>query len=150
MPTTSSSWKRRHIGIFALIALGNGCGSGDGLPRQPVAGTVTLDGQPLATGAIAFRPADPAGPGVPVGAQIDGGSFSIARAVGPTPATYHVAITSPQEGKATAKTTSAQPGDGDSPPAVDLIPPQYNTRTTLQAEVEANKSKNFRFELKSR
>ena len=150
MPTTSFSWMRHRFEIFALISLGMGCGSGDGLPRQPISGTVTLDGQPLATGSIAFRPADAAGPGVPVGAQIDGGSFSIARAVGPTPGTYHVAISSPQEGKATAKTTSAQPGDGDSPPAFDLIPPQYNAQTTLQAEVGAGKSNDFRFELKSR
>ena len=139
-----TNWMTRgvRLGLAALICgpvlvLGGGCGSGDGLPRQPVAGTVTLDGQPLAEGSIAFQPADPAGSGVAAGGTIRNGSYSISRADGPTPGAYRVAISSPQVGEATAKTKAAQPGDGDAPPARDLIPAAYNTATTLRADIVA-------------
>ena len=39
--------------VAAMGIVGSGCsGSGDNLPREAISGTMTLDGQPLATGNI--------------------------------------------------------------------------------------------------
>lgn len=43
--------------IVALFLFNAGCGNSDRLDRGYVSGTVTLDGQPLASAAILFRPA---------------------------------------------------------------------------------------------
>src|SRR4051794_10320669 len=42
----------------SLLGLG-GCGGTDGLPRQAVSGTVTVDGKPLKAGLITFMPSGP-------------------------------------------------------------------------------------------
>ena len=151
VPSNSSAsvWRIGRLAVPAVLALvGAGCG-GDGLPRQSISGTVTLDGRPLESGAIAFQPASPDGGGIAVGAIVRGGSFTLSRSEGPTPGNYRVAITSPREGKPTAKTQSAQPGDGDAPPAVEAIPANYNAATTLTAEVKAGGGNSFEFPLKS-
>ena len=144
------SSRGRRLALAAVAAwIAAGCG-GDGLPRQAVSGSVTLDGRPLESGAIAFQPTSPDGGGIAVGAVVQGGSFSVSRAEGPTPGNYRVSITSPREGKPTARTQAARPGDGDAPPAVETIPPRYNATTTLTAEVKADGGNTFEFPLKSR
>ena len=49
----------RSIANFLVLGstvLAVGCGGGDGLDRYPIAGTVTFQGQPVASGAIFFEP----------------------------------------------------------------------------------------------
>lgn len=143
----------RGWGLLVALGLASGlpgCGAGDGLPREAVSGAVTLDDQPLASGTITFQVANPDGAGVPAATMIDGGSYAIRRAEGPTPGSYRVMITSPRPGQPTAKTKAAQPGDGDEPPAIEAIPSQYNAKTTLTAEVRAGGGNTFDFHLKSR
>ena len=78
---------------LGLIAGGFGCGRGDGLPRQEVAGKVILDGQPLSDGSIEFQPeATSGGPVVPGGGLIAAGAYRIAREQGLVPGTYKVMI----------------------------------------------------------
>lgn len=74
------SWRLRP-GVFALLAgvLCTGCGSvHDGM--VPVAGQVTVDGRPLATGRVLFRP-DPArgndSPHHPMGTIAADGSYRL-------------------------------------------------------------------------
>lgn len=43
--------------LFHLV----GCG-GDGLPREPVSGSITVDGKPLKSGMVMFTPTDPSMP----------------------------------------------------------------------------------------
>lgn len=133
-----------------------GCsGGGDDLPRQPVSGTVTLGGQPLAEGRIQFEPASPEAK-APVGGEIRDGAFSIPREQGPTPGDYRVMITSSgakaSEGVDTSPGAEAPPGSkAKAPkpgPSPELIPKQYNSRTTLTAKVEAGKPNTFDFPLK--
>jgi hypothetical protein len=143
----------RLVGL-AWVALGLtlvGCGAeadSDTLPRQAVSGTVTMDGKPLAHGRIEFQPASTEAR-VPAVGEIEDGSYSIPRGQGPTAGDYRVMITS----------AGANPGS-DAPPggaenvkvqaaAPDLIPKQYNAKTTLSAKVEADKSNSFDFPLKS-
>lgn len=49
---------RRHAVVLTILVslLASGCTGGDG--REAVHGTVSLDGQPLASGLINFRPAE--------------------------------------------------------------------------------------------
>jgi hypothetical protein len=132
-----------------------GCsGGGDDLPRQPVSGTVTLGGQPLAQGRIQFEPASPEAK-APAGGEIKDGAFSISRDQGPTPGDYRVMITSSAartpEGVDTSPGAEPPPGSKAKMPRIgpspELIPKQYNSKTKLTAKVEAGKPNTFDFPL---
>ena len=91
----------RFWSILALVAAGialPGCsGAGDGLPRQPLAGRVLLDGQPLSHGMIMFYPEEASTKQhetVPSGNSIVNGWFSIPRNKGPVPGKYKIAVSS--------------------------------------------------------
>jgi hypothetical protein len=127
--------------LVALI----GCGSSDGLNRQAITGTVSLDGLPIARGAILFEQATQAS-GTAVGATIQQGTFAISRQEGPVPGDYLVRVYSSSE-------TQARPADGQtdrSPrPMVERFPPRYNTQTELRARVLDRSVNRFRFDLNS-
>jgi hypothetical protein len=125
--------------VFCVCALVAGCsGSSDNLPREAVAGTVTLDGQPLPAGTISFAPmagsSDAEGT-TGGGDTIKNGKFAIARDVGLLPGNYNVAIFAAE--KDAAATKPAQVGAGrKSGLAKELIPAKYNSKTELKAEVK--------------
>ena len=70
----------RRFALLSLVLFGlavvSGCGSGDTLNRQPVSGTVKLDGQPLASGSIRFIPQDTTGKVTSGGGPITDGKYS--------------------------------------------------------------------------
>jgi hypothetical protein len=141
----------RLVGSFCLTLCLElvGCGDvGDGLPRQPLSGTVTLNGQPLERGIIQFQPASDQEP-APAGAEIKDGAYTVPRDQGVTPGNYRVFITSsgPMKPTLTPAETS-----GEKMPKVmpDLIPQEYNLKTTLTAKVEAGKDNKFNFDLKKK
>ena len=122
-----------------------GCGGESGPPRLPVSGRVTLDGQPLSTGAVTLIPT---GDGPAVGGTIEGGTFAVDRSEGPGPGTYKVEIISVQP---TGKTITSP----DDPTAKidevrNVIPVRYNVETRLEAEVKPDGENAFQFELSSR
>jgi hypothetical protein len=127
--------------------LAAGCGSGDGLNRQPISGIVSLDGRPLEGGAILMEPTSfESGTGTAVGATIRRGEFAVPRNHGPIPGRYLVRIYAssgmqapPREGR-TDKTRR---------PMVERLPDVYNTRSELSANVGARGPNRFRFELQS-
>jgi hypothetical protein len=142
--------------LVLVISVGFvGCSGGDddNLPRQPISGTVTLGGQPLAQGRIQFEPASPEAK-TPAGGEIKDGTFKIPRDQGPTPGDYRVMITS---SGATASGVDTSPGAEPPPgskakmpqigPSPELIPKQYNSKTTLTAKVDAGKTNTFDFPL---
>jgi hypothetical protein len=119
-----------------LVAAVSGCSlSGDNLPREPVSGTVTLDGQPLASGTIQFTPVDQA-TGVAGGDAIRDGRFSIPRETGLVPGSYRVAIYS----AGAAGRTKGQAPEGrqiaKAGPARESIPAKYNAQSELKAEIK--------------
>jgi hypothetical protein len=132
----------------ALLSLGIlGCGgASDGLPRQAVYGRVTLDGHPLARGSIAFDPAEAGQPHpVSVGAIIQGGSYAISSAAGPTPGKYRVAILSVDSAESE---TPESPGAPPKPTAAKpSIPDRYNANSRLTADVTSGGANYFSFEL---
>ena len=142
---------RFHIALV-FLAVGvavPGCSeSEDELPREPVSGSVTLDDQPLASGAIQFSPSGQGGSsGVPVqgGGAIEDGQFSIPRERGLVPGTYKVSISSAEKRD---HTKPAMPGKA-SRLAKESIPKKYNAKTTLTAEIKKGGTSDLKFELHS-
>jgi hypothetical protein len=121
---------------LALLAAGCGGGAGDGLPRQPVAGTVTIDGQPIASGLITFRPKN--GPEPVATAVIEDGEFSLARHEGPVPGPHAVSVWARE---ATGRKVP-DPYDPENlvDEVKDIVPPRYNLSTELSAEIAEGKN----------
>ncbi len=136
---------RNALGSLLLVYLA-GCGAdpqhGDGLARETVSGTVTLDGKPLSKAAIQFVPNDPNAPGGTSG-EIEGGKFVIGSDRGPVAGPYRVIISSQME----VEVDATQP-PGDPPkPRKDPIPARYNTQSDLSAEVKAGVPNTYDFPL---
>ena len=128
---------------LAVALAGCGGAASDNLPRQPIEGTVTLNGQALGEATIQFVPVDMR-LGTPSIAEVKAGKFKSDRVTGPVPGAYRVVISS---------VPSAPPiADGEVPGprpkrAPDLIPPQYNVKSTLLAEVKPDSPNSFDFPL---
>lgn len=134
--------------MTALLALSlNGCGASDGLPREPVSGSVMFDQKPLASGNIAFYPLGPDAI-TQGGGRIQDGEYSIPREEGLIPGEYKVVISSSggAQAKQVDKVESESPGRNPKL-AKEAIPAQYNLQTTLTAGVTAGGDNIFPFEL---
>lgn len=125
-----------------------GCGGSDSLPRQEVAGEVTIDGTPLKTGLITFLPASPDVP-TQGGSAIVEGKYSLSRAQGLVPGQYKVVISSPEDKpeEFTDKSTNNNAPGMPPIPAKEVIPAQYNNKSLLTAEVVAGRKNIFAFDL---
>jgi hypothetical protein len=132
---------------FLSVSLA-GCGDSDGLAREAISGTVTLDGQPLADGAIQMLPINRT-EGTAGGAIVKDGKYTIEREKGLLPGQYRVVISSSQAG-------AAAPSDGPPGPVPtsdapkDPIPAKYNIETTLTADVKSGTPNVFPFELSTK
>ena len=145
-----NEFSRREPRVYALVLAAcwlSGCGGAtDDLPRVAVSGRVTLDGKPLDTASISFQPdgQDNKSP-VAVGGSVMAGSYSIAKAEGPTPGKYRVSIDSSGD--------SGTPPPGEAPGAPPravtkaLVPDKYNTKSTLTAEITPGSANTINFEL---
>ncbi len=131
--------------MVLLLAAWFGCGSSDGLNRQAISGSVTLDGQPISSGAILFEPATQES-GTAVGAMIRQGEFAISSREGPVPGSYRVRVYS-------SSGTQAPPAKGQTDrtprPMVERLPVRYNTQTELRANVLGRQVNRYRFDLSS-
>ena len=128
-----------------------GCGDGgsDGLPREAISGTVTLDDQPLPDGVIQMLPISMKD-GIAGGAIIKDGKYAIERDKGLVPGQYRVVINGGQAGGA-APPPDKPPGTFKSPVVPkDPIPSRYNSESTLTADVKAGSSNSFVFDLKAK
>ncbi len=141
------SYRNLLLVSFALASglSTSGCGQGtkDPYNRQSYSGIVTLDGKPLAAGAITIVPSE-SGP-VSSGANVKNGGFSVPKESGLPPGTYKVMI------------SASEAGNSQNNPNVDvmvtavegkeLIPARYNSQTTLTCEIRAGDPNNLKFEL---
>lgn len=130
---------------FALpLLLLAGCsGAPADFPREPVAGQVTLDGQPLDEGMITLEPVDrpePIASGV-----ITDGRFAIARTDGPAPGRHRVSIWSQ---KPTGKKVRDPEQKGQFIEEIkSVIPDRYNARTELIVEIKPGDANALEFPL---
>lgn len=115
-----------------------GCGSANPLGRLPVAGEITLHGQPLARGTIEFAPQSPTG--IQSGASILAGKFQIEQLQGLPPGKYTVRVFAPSDSPAD---TSAPPGPLGPSAVKEQIPPEFNTASTQTLEVVSGQPVNY-------
>lgn len=142
---------RRQRGFLAfglgLICLVCGCGEGNPLGRKPISGTVTLDGAPVPHGNISFQPLQQGGVGS--GSAITDGEFSISEEQGLPVGNYQVMIYASDPSIAVLP-PGGMPGD-DVPTPVELVPPEWNTKTTQKIEVTAEGPHDeYKFEIKTK
>jgi hypothetical protein len=121
----------------------SGCGANNPQGRQPVVGKVTLKGAPIPCGNIRFEPQDPSN-GIATGAMITGGNYAIPIDNGLPLGKYLVRINAAADtGRAS---TNQAPGAERSGPAIELIPPEYNTRSVQIVEVKTGRNE-FNFDI---
>ncbi len=139
--------------LFAGIGLVlfAGCqGEGNKLGRKAISGNVTLDGKPLAEGAIRFEPMknlSGSAASTTSGGMIKDGQYSLSTEQGLPDGMYAVSIT------ASAPQSTVAPGEdamklASQPPPESLIPARYNSNTELTVEVSSQKT-TFSFDLES-
>ena len=132
---------RLRAGIGCLLL----CGCGGESNRLPVAGVVTMDGQPMPAGAISFEPTTT---GIGAGATIQNGAYEIPQSKGPTPGKYKVRINYTQP---TGRTLpDPRGGDGTMPEMRESVPARYNSRSELMAELVSGGVSSLNFELKGK
>lgn len=147
---------RRILGaicLAVLLCVTVGCG-GSGLERATVKGTVSLDGEPIEQGVIAFVPVgDTKGSGG--GAEIKDGEYSIPKDRGPSPGKHRVEITATRS-TGTAEVKGVQGSTGGGPSGAGTaetlemyVPAQYNSKSTLVFTVESGRNEE-NYELKSK
>ena len=138
--------------VAAGIALPACSGTSDGLPRQPLAGRVLLDGKPLAHGTILFFPEEVSTKQhetVPSGNTIVNGWFSIPRDKGPVPGKYKIAVSSEKHVKHPNRTDREDIPAEPQPPAQEIIPARFNANTELEVEIKEGGIKELRIDLQS-
>lgn len=123
-----------------------GCGPSGGPQRASVEGKVTLDGEPIEQGSIAFYP-DGDTKGMVAGGEIRDGRYSVPADKGPVVGQNRIEI------RATRKTGKKIPdpygGPGHSiDESVEAVPEQYNGKSTLVRQIKTGKNV-FDFELSS-
>jgi hypothetical protein len=130
----------RATAAVLAVALA-GCSDSSG-GRQAIAGGVKLAGRPLEQGQILFFPLD--GQDTQGGAAVVNGSYKIERQHGLKPGKYLVRLTS-GDGKTPVNEEAGAPGGSTNIVSVDLIPEDWNVRSTHEIEVTAKGPNQFDF-----
>jgi hypothetical protein len=127
---------------IALCLVVPGCGGGDP-SLVAVSGIVTLNGQPLKDATVEFVPKEGWGS---LGKTDESGRYELlyrARKKGAIAGSHKVRITTGIEPNADSPLPEVQKGRKESVPAM------YNSQSTLEAQVDAGKSTEHNFDLKS-
>jgi hypothetical protein len=112
------------LGIVVVLGL-VGCGSNG---RSTVEGTVTLNGQPIESGAMSFRPLDGKTP--TVGCFITAGRFRLQVPIG----SMRVEITAMEKSGKGVSTAQGAPVEVDL--VTEAIPERYNAKSELVIDVK--------------
>jgi hypothetical protein len=123
------------VGLLILSVPALGCSDG----RQPLSGTVTLDGKPLAWGSIAFHARADAIIRSS-GSSIAAGEFSIPRDQGLTPGVYDVSIEAVVE-------TGKMVNDDQDGRMIARETVKFREAGQLQATITDNGENRFQFDL---
>lgn len=131
--------------LFHFMILVIGCAGAIGcqrLERVTSNGTVTYDGQPVATGMIVFRPLDRSS--APEAAPISAGKFTINGGLGKR--RVEIRGTRRIDESTLPKTMPRLEGE---PLYEDYIPSAYNAESTLEVDVTADGRNVFNFDLQT-
>ncbi len=120
------------LAVFLALTVG-GC-NGGGLA---VSGHVTVNGQPLELdGDIVFSPTTPGNAAVQT--DVVDGEYHFPASAGLTSGAYKVAISAMRD---TGKRIPIDEGSKEMIPSfAEYIPPEYNVRSTLTIEIDANRN----------
>lgn len=115
----------------------SGCfGGGESLPELAnVTGTVTLDGSPLPGANILFQP------------QQGKTAFAMTDEKGKFELMYNQDVAGTVPGSYSVKVSKEK---NPEEPGMDLVPPKYNEKTTLKADVKSGVENDFQFDLTSK
>jgi hypothetical protein len=117
--------------------------------RQPIDGYVSLDGRPIASGAIMIYPTEHYDSDIAVsgGAMIKEGYFSIPRTFGLIPGDYSVVIraSDPQ----TRPRNDRRDHENSGQTAEEIIPARYNSESRLMLKITEKAIKEVTFHLDS-
>jgi hypothetical protein len=138
-PVRLSRWLA-GVGFVACAVVLAGCGSA-GPKRYGVSGTVKYKGEPIKNGSITFQSKENGNSG----AAITNGEYTIPATAGLVPGNYTVSISYPDP-KAPRPKEGEPPGK--TPPAKESLPPKYNTKSELKADIEAIPMNDKNFDLK--
>ena len=120
--------------VVAVYLAAVGCGRPAGVVST---GTVTLDGKPVASGAIVFKPEDRSV--AAEGSMIEAGRFRV--------------VGKPGKRRVEISASAPAPGTPDPPTGpvqfVEIVPPRYNAKSTLSVDVKEPGPNTFTFELDS-
>jgi len=139
----------RTLTWLCLVSLGaalSGCSHRgyEGEQRFPISGKVTVDGQPLDLGVIAFMPQG--GQGRVAGSPIRDGAYAVPEEKGPTAATYQVQIHwNKKTGKQIPNPMSPDEMIDD---LMEGLPEKYHAKSELTAKVSPEQT-TFDFDLKT-
>ena len=122
-----------------MVCLGGGCGGGGNPDLHGVTGKVTLDGQPLETGTIAFDP-EMGTSGPNSGGEILNGSYEIPAMSGLKEGSYEVTIRSFRKTGRQIPAGEPAPPDAMVDEVAQFIPKKYNAPTTLKAQIKAGEN----------
>jgi hypothetical protein len=129
--------------MLSMLTVASGCAD-PYVGLQEITGSVKLVGEPLKDGSITFAPID--GRGTQSGAPIVNGTYLIPRKNGLKAGKYLIKITA-GDGKTPANEEAGNPGGSTNIVSADLIPDDWNTRSTREVEVKANSANKFDFEI---
>ena len=129
---------------LTLMTFTIGCGADINHEGLKVQGNITLDGEPIQTGAIAFIPI---GKGIAAGATISQGQYLVESTKGPIAGEYKVEIDSTQP---TGKKIPDSVGNGSSDEYANIIPEIYNRKTELKVIIEQDRDNKHNFALFSK
>ncbi|MDY0170811.1 MAG: hypothetical protein RBS80_29990 [Thermoguttaceae bacterium] len=132
--------------IVGLVIGCCGCDSHHGVRRAAVRGKVTLDGEAIREGSIAFYPSGDA-KGPVAGGTVENGRYSIPGDSGPVIGSNRVEIHAWRKTGRKVQMERAEPGTLIEE-MVDVVPQRYFT-SPLMAEIRSGKN-TFDFELTSR
>lgn len=127
--------------LLAAVVLVAGCGKSEP-KRYRVTGSIKFKGQPVKLGTISFRSLD--GTSTGAGAIVNG-EYDIPEKSGLPAGKYVVAVFYPDP-KAPLPKPDEPPGDSDV--ARDILPPKYNSKSELTAEVKEEPRNEINFDLK--
>jgi len=142
--------KKQHILFVLCIFLTGfmGCGKApnpDG--REDVWGQITLNGEPVRTGMIAFRSQEKEGRDGEAGGSITKGKFFLTGRDGVKPGEYKVVLFATDEYDIQTGELPTFETTADRLRSVDLIPAEFNSKSTLTFTVEKGKKNIFDYDV---
>ena len=122
--------------VFVLVVVASGCTNDSS--RGTVTGSVTLDGEPLAQGAIKFVPLGKT-PGVVTGTEIKDGRYLLPAEIGAAVGKNRVEITAVRKTGKMAQNPLGPPGS-QLEMETSAIAERFNVASTLELDVKAGQN----------